>query len=170
VRRGASPAAGHARVSQDGQSKELCQLYAIHALSTQCDSLDWRLIRAPARWSCRGCCYCVLTMPRGRRNTESMDSVVDRIQAEVTQLIEENKNLKKELARLQSGAANGVDRRVLAGLQRRLQTALGPTQTSGGRTRATRRKITDPQVLEKRRAALAKARSALAEKRAAAQP
>jgi cell division septum initiation protein DivIVA len=112
-------------------------------------------------------------MPRGRRNTESVDAVVDRIQAEVTQLIEENKNLKKELARLQSGTANGVDRRVLAGLQRRLETALGQ---SGPRTRTTatatttRRKITDPAVLEKRRAALAKARSALAEKRAAAQP
>jgi cell division septum initiation protein DivIVA len=104
-------------------------------------------------------------MPRGRRTTESLDTVLEQIQANVEQLIEENKNLKKELARLQSAGADGASRRSLVGIQRRLESALGQTGTRGG-ARQARRRITDPQVLAKRRAALAKARSVLAEKRA----
>jgi cell division septum initiation protein DivIVA len=105
-------------------------------------------------------------MPRGRRTTESLDTVLEQIQANVDQLIEENKTLKKELARLQTAGADGASRRSLIGIQRRLQSALGQPSTRGGAARQARRRITDPAVLEKRRAALAKARAVLAEKRA----
>ena len=97
-----------------------------------------------------------------------MDTVLEQIQGLVDQLIVENKALKRDLARLQSGAADGASRRSLLGIQRRLQTVLG--QPSGGRSTrtaaASRRRITDPNVLEKRRQALAKAREVLARKRA----
>ncbi len=43
-----------------------------------------------------------------------------------------------------------------------------PSGSAKSRTKAPRRKITDPSTLEKRRAALEKARQALAKKRAAA--
>jgi hypothetical protein len=97
-----------------------------------------------------------------------MDTVLEQIQGLVDQLIVENRSLKRDLARLQSGAADGASRRSLLGIQRRLQTVL--RQPAGRSTRATattsRRRITDPGVLEKRRQALAKAREVLARKRA----
>jgi cell division septum initiation protein DivIVA len=107
-------------------------------------------------------------MPRGRRTSDKLDTVLEQIQGQVDQLIEENKNLKKELSRLQAAGADGTSRRTLVGLQRRLQTALGQpsSRTRTTTTATTRRRITDPEVLEKRRAALAKARAVLAEKRA----
>lgn len=81
------------------------------------------------------------------------------------QLIAENRELKKQVARLQTatGGFDGATRSTLNRLQRRLQSAL----TSDRPSPRKRRRITDPEVLEKRRAALAKARATLAEKRAA---
>lgn len=81
------------------------------------------------------------------------------------QLIAENRELKKQVARLQqaAGGFDGNTRSTLNRLQRRLQSAL----TSDRPSPRKRRRITDPEVLEKRRAALAKARATLAEKRAA---
>lgn len=94
--------------------------------------------------------------------------MLDRIQADLDRLIEENRALKKELARLQAAQEDGADRSTLVGLQRRLESALGQNGAAGGRaqSRSPRRRITDPEVLEKRRAALAKARDVLARKRA----
>src|SRR4030088_1942543 len=111
-------------------------------------------------------CY-LRPMPRGKR-VKTTDLVLDQILAQVAQLIEENKGLKKEIARLQSSGAANIDRRQLTGLHRRLSAVL-ETPASGKRKAAgPRRKVTDPEILERRRAALAKARAALAEKRAAA--
>ena len=106
-------------------------------------------------------------MPRTRIVKETAGSLLEQIQAKVDQLIEENKALKKEIARHQSNGAGDLDRRSLTGMHRRLEAALG-APARRPRAAAARRKVTDPEVLEKRRAALAKARSALAERRAAA--
>jgi cell division septum initiation protein DivIVA len=105
-------------------------------------------------------------MPRGRRTSDKLDTVLEQIQGQVDQLIEENKTLKKELSRLQAAGADGTSRRTLVGLQRRLQTALRQPSSRTRTSTPSRRRITDPEVLEKRRAALAKARAVLAEKRA----
>jgi len=67
--------------------------------------------------------------------------------------------------------------RVLSGLQRRVSRAQAEVPAAGGRHRRAgadaapaprpRRRVTDPEVLEKRRAALARAQAARAAKRAA---
>jgi hypothetical protein len=106
-------------------------------------------------------------MPRAKR-VETADSVLDQIQAQVAQLIDENKGLKKEIARLQSSGAADIDRRQLAGLHKRLSAVLDSAPNGKRKAAPARRKVTDPEVLQRRRAALAKARAALAEKRAAA--
>jgi hypothetical protein len=98
---------------------------------------------------------------------------------QVDQLIKENRDLKRAVARAekaQGGGLLGQAAKALTGLQRRLDRALETTPSSRGR-RATaappavsrpRRKVTDPEVLERRRQALAKARAVRAAKRAAA--
>ena len=103
----------------------------------------------------------------------SLSEMVDR-------LIAENRDLKRAIARVEQGAGAGLGQatRVLSGLQRRLSQALSsgaPAARGRGRGAAAeaaaprpRRKVTDPEVLERRRAALAKARAARAAKRAAA--
>ncbi|MGH7881676.1 MAG: hypothetical protein ACREN8_02050 [Candidatus Dormibacteraceae bacterium] len=87
------------------------------------------------------------------------------IQEQVDQLIEENKALKRQLARYQSAESGGPSRRVLAGLQRRLQTALSRDEDGSF---GLRRKVTDPETLRKRNEALAKARAVRKERREAA--
>jgi hypothetical protein len=85
-------------------------------------------------------------------------------------LIRENTALKKQLARLQgngSGTSAGPQGRVLVTLQRRIARALNTRSSGGAPKRQTRRRVTDPQVLEIRRQALAKARQVRAEKLAA---
>ena len=87
-------------------------------------------------------------------------------------LIKENRQLKRALARAEKtrGSGNlGQAAKALSGLQRRLTRALNssPTPTTR-RPRATttaaasirtRHNVTDPDVLERRRQALAKARA-----------
>jgi hypothetical protein len=85
-------------------------------------------------------------------------------------LIKENRQLKRALARAETAQASGNLGQVakaLSGLQQRLTRALdSPTTTRRPRTTTTavpstrtRRKITDPDILERRRQALAKARA-----------
>jgi hypothetical protein len=95
----------------------------------------------------------------------------------VDKLIAENRELKRQLARTErsAGGGNGLGQatRALSGLQRRVSRALSD---DGGRGRQRgaaeapavrpRRKVTDPEVLERRRVPLAKARAARAAKRA----
>ncbi|MBO0688045.1 MAG: hypothetical protein J2P40_00525 [Candidatus Dormibacteraeota bacterium] len=105
----------------------------------------------------------------GRRPRASGDALVADLVENVDRLLAENRDLKRQLARLQRSAGTGdlgQSARTLAGLQRRVSRALD--NTSSGRQARTqpRRKVTDPDVLEKRRAALAKARAARAAKRA----
>jgi hypothetical protein len=101
----------------------------------------------------------------------------------VDQLIAENRDLKRAIARAvkAQGASGGLGQatKVLSGLQRRVSQALTDVVPTGGRRSRgadgvvavrTRRPITDPDVLERRRAALAKARAARAAKREATGP
>jgi hypothetical protein len=97
----------------------------------------------------------------------------------VDQLIKENRLLKRALARAEKsqGPGNlGQAAKTLSGLQRRLNRALdaaSPTRRRRAAAATTapsrpRRKVTDPEVLERRRQALAKARAVRAAKRQAA--
>ena len=115
---------------------------------------------------------------RPRRPRLSGDDLVGQLTVMVDKLIAENRELKRALARVQKspvGAGLGEAARALAGLQRRVSRALDGDGGRGRRRGAanaaaavrTRRPITDPEVLERRRAALAKARAARAAKRAA---
>jgi hypothetical protein len=115
---------------------------------------------------------------RTRRTVRSADDVVASLTAMVDQLISENKRLKRELAQVErtAGAANlGQAAKTLSGLQRRVSRALAAPATSRRRGSAQagaaprpRRRVTDPEVLQRRRDALAKARAALAAKRQSA--
>jgi hypothetical protein len=85
-------------------------------------------------------------------------------------LIKENRQLKRALARAEKapGSGNlGQAGKALARLQRRLTQALDSSSTTrrprstttAPASSRTRRKVTDPEVLERRRQALAKARA-----------
>jgi hypothetical protein len=86
----------------------------------------------------------------------------------VDALIRENRELKRQLSRLEAAAARPQQPPVLRTLHRRLEQALDEAGTRPAARPAPRRRITDPAILEKRREALARARQALAEKRASA--
>jgi len=94
-------------------------------------------------------------------------------------LIKENRQLKRALARTvkAQGSGNlGQAAKALSELQRRLTSALDrspstwrPRSTTTAATSTpTRRKVTDPDVLERRRQALVKARAAREARRRAA--
>jgi hypothetical protein len=93
----------------------------------------------------------------------------------ITQLIAENRQLKRQLDRLSSGATGAASKsseRVLRSLQRKVSSAVGDASAGRGRRgrepvaaqSRPRRKITDPEVLERRRQALVKARAVRAAK------
>jgi hypothetical protein len=93
----------------------------------------------------------------------------------ITQLIAENRQLKRQLDKLRSdatGAASKSTESVLRSLQRKVSSAVGDASGPRGRRgrepgagqSKPRRKITDPEVLERRRQALAKARAVRAAK------
>jgi hypothetical protein len=96
----------------------------------------------------------------------------------VDQLIKENQQLKRDLARAEKGEGGGLGSaaRALAGLQRRVSRQLSGGSTTRRRAtapaaeaaRRPRRKVTDPELLERRRQSLEKARAARAAKREAA--
>jgi hypothetical protein len=97
----------------------------------------------------------------------------------ISALIKENRELQRQIDKLSKqavGAASGAAERALRSLERRVRGSLdGRTTTAqrpsagGTSTRRMRRKVTDPELLERRRQALAKARAARAAKRASAQ-
>jgi hypothetical protein len=103
--------------------------------------------------------------------------VVASLTAMIEQLISENRRLKRDVASAERGAAGsslGQASKALSGLQRRVSRALAEEPGSRGRGSAAtsvsprpRRKVTDPQVLQRRREALAKAREVRAAKRRA---
>jgi hypothetical protein len=107
---------------------------------------------------------------RRRRQRLSRDALVSSLAEMVDLLIKENRQLKRAVARAEKarGSGNlGQAAEALSGLQRRLTRALvsspttrrpRSTTTVVGSTR-TRRKVTDPDLLERRRQALAKARA-----------
>jgi hypothetical protein len=97
----------------------------------------------------------------------------------ISALIKENRELHRQIDRLSKqivGASSGTVERALRSLERRVSGSLDG-KTSVGRSRSVkaisatkaRRKVTDPQLLERRRQALAKAREARAAKRASHQ-
>jgi hypothetical protein len=107
---------------------------------------------------------------RGRRPRLSGDALVTSLAEMVDLLIKENRQLKRALARAEKarGSGNlGQTANALSGLQRRLTRALDSSPTTRPPRSTTtaaasirrRRKVTDPDVLERRRQALAKARA-----------
>jgi hypothetical protein len=116
---------------------------------------------------------------RGRPPRLTGDALVTSLAEMVDLLIKENRQLKRALAREKKarGRGNlGQAAKALSGLQRRVTRALDSSSTTrrprstttvAASTR-TRRKVTDPDVLERRRQALAKARAVRQAKRRAA--
>jgi len=115
-----------------------------------------------------------------RRRTAGNDSVA-ATQKLVSELIRENRRLRRENDRLKAGAgARAVGRqpkspaeKALTSIQRQVQRALGaasaPARTRSRRSASTStRKPVSPEVRERRLAALAKARAVRAQNRAAA--
>ena len=94
----------------------------------------------------------------------------------ISALIKENRELHRQIDKLSKqsvGAASGAMERALRSIQRRIIGSLDGDTTTGRRRSArvtsmtkARRKVTDPQLLERRRQALAKAREVRAAKRA----
>jgi hypothetical protein len=113
---------------------------------------------------------------RSRGPREPLDRVVSQLDQMVSALIKENRDLRRQVERASRqamGDTTGAADRILRSIQRRISRAGESDRTSGRRRAAaaapatrTRRKITDPEVLERRRQALAKARAARAAKRA----
>ena len=117
--------------------------------------------------------------PRGSRGSrEPLDRVLAELDRMITALIQENRDLKRQIDRASRqglDASSSSADRMLRSIQRRIsrasdsgRTATRQRSTSTATESRTRRKITDPEVLERRRQALAKARAARAAKRAAA--
>ncbi|MFZ0215028.1 MAG: hypothetical protein WAM30_03710 [Candidatus Dormiibacterota bacterium] len=104
----------------------------------------------------------------GRRHAptpSSGDALVADLVHSVDRLLAENRALKREVVQLQrklaSAAGLGDSARTLANLQRRIAHAL----EASAPPRPQHRRVTDPELLAKRRAALVKARAARAERR-----
>jgi hypothetical protein len=119
------------------------------------------------------------TTPRGRRTARARSdagSVVDKI----TQLVAANETLKRENTELlalneqlraqldQIGSALGSLSDGSGRGRRGRRGAVQPLLLPDAKPKRTRKPITDPEQIERRRAALAKARAARAEKLAAA--
>jgi hypothetical protein len=113
---------------------------------------------------------------RGRQPAEQ---VVAELEPMISALIKENRELHRQIDKLTKqsvGAGSAAAERSLRSLERRVRGSLDGRTTPGRRRSAgaasmprARRKVTDPELLERRRQALAKAREARAAKRASAQ-
>ena len=110
-------------------------------------------------------------MKAKQRRTTSKGPDVAELKANVDSLIRENTRLKRQLAKLQDGRAKSTLPN-LTRINNRVRKALTDTTKAirgrGKNPTAAKRTITDPVLLEKRRAALAKARAARAANKAAA--
>jgi len=124
-------------------------------------------------------------MPRGtptatagtrRRRTTRARSDAGSVVGQITQLVSANETLRRENAGLLASnerlraefAEIGATLGRLTGGQRRGRGAVQPFTLADAKPKRTRKPITDPEQLERRRQALAKARAARAEKIAAA--
>src|SRR5438132_12859374 len=115
---------------------------------------------------------------RGRRVRQPTAAVLADLDRMISALIKENRELHRQIDKLSRqavGASSGIAERALRSLQRRISGAVeGGRRSSGRRSVAAapvsrrRGKITDPELLERRRQALAKAREVRAAKRAGA--
>jgi hypothetical protein len=111
---------------------------------------------------------------------ESAEQLLAELEPMVAALIKENRELHRQIDQLSKqnlGPAPARSERALRSLERRVRGSLGGSNTTGsrqsGRARSgpkARRKVTDPELLERRRQALAKAREARRAKRAGAKP
>ncbi len=121
------------------------------------------------------------TTPRRRPRQPTPGTDLGALDGMVNDLISKNKQLRREIAQLRRTAAPDaatVGESALRPLHRKLERAVSSVAStpSSRRRRAevaarpsrTRRKLTDPVVLEKRRQALTKARQARSERLAAA--
>ena len=117
---------------------------------------------------------------RSRRvGRQSAEQALAELEPMISALIEENRELHRQIDKLSKqavGAASGAVERALRSLERRVGGSLdGRTTTARRRSAGApstprgRRNVTDPELLERRRQALAKARAARAAKRASAQ-
>lgn len=108
-----------------------------------------------------------------RAQGRSGSQLIETLQVNITSLLAENRRLRNQLSRLEQrgkGSSEPIGRQ-LAALTRRVARAVEGGRGSSSRStpqKRTRRPITDTQVLERRRAALAKAREVRAARRAAA--
>jgi len=104
-----------------------------------------------------------LSATAGNGSPGTLLAQVSELVSENQALVRENKALQTIIARVTQVVSSGP-----RGSRRSLQETAGrPTTPRGNGHRRQRRRITDPASLERRRAALAKARQVLAEKRAA---
>ncbi len=113
---------------------------------------------------------------RSRGVRQPPESVLADLERMISTLIKENRELHRQIDKLSRqavGAASGNAERALRAIQRRISSAVDSRATTRRRRSVpaapvsrTPRKITDPEVLERRRQALAKARAARAAKRA----
>jgi hypothetical protein len=110
---------------------------------------------------------------KGPATTTATNGSPTTLLAQVTELVNENQALVRENRELHTIIARvtkavQVTSSAPRGGGRKLQETGGrPAASRSNGHRRQRRKITDPASLERRRAALAKARQVLAEKRAA---
>ena len=108
-----------------------------------------------------------------RQPTERVLADLDRM---ISALIKENRELHRQIDKLsRQGAetASGTAERALRSIQRRISGAVDSgtatrRRRSASQVSRTRGKITDPELLDRRRQALAKARETRAAKRASA--
>jgi hypothetical protein len=166
----------HAGVDDD----ECVTQQALAACRSSLDSVPLPEFRDRSIHSLRG-----KQMPRGtsttsngrRRRTARARSDAGSVVGQITQLVTANETLKRENAELLT--ANERLRRELAEIGSALGSLTGGPRRRGRRgaelavlaeakPKRQRRPITDPELLERRRQALAKARAARAEKLAAA--
>jgi hypothetical protein len=109
----------------------------------------------------------------GRAGRHPADQALAELEPMISALIKENRELQRQIDRLSKqtiGAASRNAQRALRSLERRVRGTLdGHTATGrrrpAGATSTPRRKVTDPQLLERRRQALAMAREVRAAKR-----
>jgi hypothetical protein len=119
------------------------------------------------------------TAGSSRRGRQPAEQVVAELEPMISALIKENRELHRQIDKLTKqsvGAGSAAAERSLRSLERRVRGSLDGRTTPGRRRSAgaasmprARRKVTDPELLERRRQALAKAREARAAKRASAQ-
>jgi hypothetical protein len=110
---------------------------------------------------------------RSQAPSRSLERMVADLDRTISALIKENRDLQRQIERLSRHAIGGISgaaERALRSMQRRIGTAGGSRRGSAVAASPSRipRKVTDPELLERRRQALAKARAARAAKRAAA--